>query len=112
MTRRSILTGSVALMILMGALFLAAPANAAAVPCADLQPGTQAWAQCMVLQEDKEAAPIVPPSQREQTPAPVSNESSTEIWQLGLAGLVGAAVAIGGTYGVVRMGNRQRATAH
>ena len=113
MVHRITLTGSVALMILMGTLLFAGPAQAAG-PCDTLTEGTQAYAQCMVRAEDREAAPIIPPSQMQQDVAPASvvEVSSTEVWQLALAGVLGAVVAIGLALGVTRLGHRQGVTAH
>lgn len=112
MVHRITLTGSVALMIFMGTLLFAGPAQAAG-PCDTLTAGTQAYAQCMVLAEDREAAPIIPPSQQaDLTPPPVVEESATEVWQLALAGVLGALVAVGGALGVSRLGQRQGVPAH
>lgn len=112
MVHRITLTGSVALMILMGTLLFAGPAQAAG-PCDTLTTGTQAYAQCMVRAEDREAAPIVPPAQGVGDPAPrVVEVSSTEAWQLALAGVLGAVAAIGLVLGVSRLGHRQGVTAH
>lgn len=114
MIRRFRLTFSVALAVLFGTLLLGAPAQAYVQSCEQFAAGTQAYGECMVRAEDREAAPIIPPSQREQAPAPapVVEESSTSVWTLGLAGLVGAGVAIGGALAVSRLGQRQHATAH
>ena len=112
MVHRITLTGSVALMIFMGTLLFAGPAQAAG-PCDTLTEGTQAYAQCMVRAEDREAAPILPPVQEQDVaPARVVEVSSTEVWQLGLAGVLGAVVAIGLALGVSRVGHRQGVTAH
>ena len=112
MVHRITLTGSVALMIFMGTLLFAGPAQAAG-PCDTLTEGTQAYAQCMVRAEDREAAPIVPPAQEVSDPAPrVVEVSSTEVWQLALAGVLGAVVAIGLALGVSRLGHRQGVAAH
>ena len=59
MFRRFWLTGSVALMFVLGTLVVAAPAQAVTYPCDQLGAGTQAYAQCMVRAEDREAAPII-----------------------------------------------------
>jgi hypothetical protein len=117
MLKRLWLTGSVALMFLLGMLVVAGPAQAVSYSCEPLGAGTQAYAECMVRAEAREAAPIVPPSQ--QTPlqvtdpaAPVVDEAATEVWQLALAGVLGALVAIGAALGVSRLGHRQSVTAH
>lgn len=114
MTTRSTLTGSVALMILMGALMLAAPAHAYVQNCDAYLAGTQAYGECMVRAEDREAAPIVPPSERVQgeTTTTVVESSTAQVWQLGLAGAGGAVIAIGAALGVSRLGRREHATAH
>jgi len=106
MFRRFWISGSVALMFLMSTLLLAGPAQAAS--CEESQPGTQAWASCVLA--DREGAPAVPSSQEGGTTTVV--EASTEIWQLAVAGLVGAGIAAGAALGVSRLGQRQSATAH
>ena len=104
---RILLTGSVALTFLLGTLVLAAPAQAAEI-CSTDTAGTQAYAECVARGGDT--------SQQRGTfdpPAPVESSSSgTEIWSLAVAGLVGAGLAIGGAFGVSRLGQRQQATAH
>lgn len=112
MFHRIWLTGSVALAFLLGTLVLAAPAQAYVQNCDKYAAGTQAYAECMVRAEDREAAPILPPAQEVDLAPTVIEESSTVAWQLALAGLVGAAVAIGGTVGLSRLGQRERVTAH
>lgn len=113
MTRRSILTGSVALMILMGTLLFVSPAHAVIQNCDSYTPGTQAYAECMVRAEDRESAPILPPSEQQQIQprTTVVETTSTDVWQLALAGLAGALVALGGTMAVVRFAQRGRVTA-
>ncbi len=102
MFRRFWLSGSVALMFLLGTLFLAGPAQAA---CEDYQPGTQSWASCTL-------------AEREGTPAGggssprVVEVSTTDVWQLAVAGLIGAGIAVGATLGVSRLVQRQSVTAH
>jgi hypothetical protein len=113
MIRKFWLTGSVALTFLLGALVLAAPAQAYVQDCDTFGSGTQAYAECMVRAEDREAAPIIPLSERPaETTTTVVETTSTEVWQLAVAGLGGALVAIGATMAVVRLGQRQRVTAH
>lgn len=102
MVRRFWLSGSVALMFLSGTLFLAGPAQAA---CEDYQPGTQAWASCTLA--EREGTPA-----QDGTSPTVVEVSTTEIWQLAVAGLVGAGIAVGATLGVSRLAQRQGATAH
>lgn len=104
MFRKLLLSGSVALMFLLGTLFLAGPAQAA---CEDYQPGTQSWASCTLA--EREGA-TVPSSDDGGTITVV--DDSTEIWQLALAGLIGAGIAVGATLGVSRLGQRQSVTAH
>ena len=77
MVHRITLTGSVALMIFMGTLLFAGPAQAAG-PCDTLTEGTQAYAQCMVRAEDREAAPILPPV-LEQDVAPARGDRLVEL---------------------------------
>lgn len=112
MIRKLWLSGSVALTFLLGTLVLAAPAQAYVQSCDMYQQPSQAYAECMVRAEDREAAPIIPPSQDVVPATPVVEESAAEVWQLALAGVIGAGVAIGGAVGVSRLGQRQRATAH
>ena len=115
MIRKFWLTGSVALTFLLGTLVLAAPAQAYVQDCDTFGSGTQAYAECMVRAEDREAAPIVPLSERqaETTNNTTTVEAtSTEVWQLAVAGLGGALIALGATMAVVRLGQRQRVTAH
>lgn len=112
MTTRKTFTGAVALMFLLGTLVLAAPAQAYVQNCDAFTAGTQAYGECMVRAEDREAAPIVPPSQQVDPAPPVIEESSTQVWQLALAGVLGALVAVGAALGVSRLGQRQHATAH
>lgn len=111
MLKRFWLTGSVALMFLLGTLVLAAPAQAYVQNCDAYQQPSQAYAECMVRAEDREAAPINAPVQQVSDPAPVIEES-TEVWQLALAGVIGAVLAIGAALGVSRLGHRQSVTAH
>lgn len=113
MFHRIWLTGSVALMFVLGSLVLSGPAQAYVQNCDRYAGGTQAYAECMVRAEDREAAPIIPPAQEVVPTTPtVIEESSTSAWQLGLAGLVGALIAVGGALGVSRLGQRERVTAH
>ena len=104
MFRRILFSGFVALMFVIGTLFLAGPAQAA---CEDYQPGTQAWASCTLA--EREGTPVAP-SDEGGTSTVV--EASTEVWQLALAGLIGAGIAVGATLGVSRLGQRQSVTAH
>ena len=113
MIRKFWFTGSVALTFLLGALVLAGPAQAYVQDCDAFGSGTQAYAECMVRAEDREAAPIVPLSERQgETTTTVVETTSTEVWQLAVAGLGGALVAIGAALGVSRLGHRQSVTAH
>ena len=102
MFRRFWLSGSVALMFLLGTLLLAGPAQAA---CEDFQPGTQAWASCTLAERERTPA-------QDGTSPRVVEVSTTEIWQLAVAGLVGAGIAVGATLGMSRLAQRQSATAH
>jgi len=108
--RRLLLTGTVALTFLLGTLVLAAPAHAAEI-CSTDTAGTQAYAECVARGGDTSRATsdsggLTP------TPPVESSSSGTEIWSLAGAGLVGAGLAIGGAFGVSRLGQRQSATAH
>ena len=109
MIRKFWLSGSVALMFLLGTLFLAAPAQAAEA-CDTTVAGTQAYAECVARGGDTtgrvadQGGPLSPPTE--------TSSSGSEMWQLALAGVIGAGVAIGGAVGVSRLGQRQRATAH
>jgi len=110
---RLVQPGALALLVLLGTLFLAAPAQAAET-CDTYGAGSQAYAECAVRGGDRDVAPGVPPAGR-QPGAPISPvvaESSTEVWQLGVAGLVGAGIALGAAIGVSRLGQRQRVAAH
>jgi len=108
---RVLLTGSVALTFLLGTLVLAAPAQAAEI-CSTDTAGTQAYAECVARGGDTSSRVTV--QDQGLTPAPPVESSSTgtEIWSLAVAGLVGAGLAIGGAFGVSRLGSRQSATAH
>lgn len=103
MFRRILFSGFVALMFVISTLFIAGPAQAA---CEDYQPGTQAWASCTLA--EREGSPAQPAQEGSTTTV----EASTEVWQLALAGLIGAGIAVGATLGVSRLGQRQSATAH
>ena len=102
MIRKFWLRGSVALAFLLGTLVLSGPTHAAVESCDSYQPGTQAWASCVLRAENPEPAPTTP----------VDETSSTEVWQLAAAGVGGALVAIGTTMAMVRLGQRQRVAAH
>lgn len=105
---RLLLTGSVALTFLLGTLVLAAPAQAAEI-CSTDTAGTQAYAECVARGGDTSSRV----TDQGRTPTPLESSSSgTEIWSLAVAGLVGAGLAIGGAFGVSRLGSRQSATAH
>lgn len=87
--------------------------GAAGPACDPATAGTQAYAECMVRAEDRETAPIVPPSQQvDTTPTPVAVDASTEVWPLALAGALGALLAAGAALGVSRLGHREGVTAH
>jgi hypothetical protein len=104
MFRRFWLAGAAALMFVLGTLFLAGPAQAA---CEDFQPGTQSWASCTLA--DREGAPAGPSQEGPTTR--VVEVSSTEVWQLAVAGLIGAGIAVGATVAVSRLAQRQSAPA-
>lgn len=109
---RLLLTGSVALTFLLGTLVLAAPAQAAET-CSTDTAGTAAYAECVARGGDTNRQVADERSGAGRTPTPLESSSSgTEIWSLAVAGLVGAGLAIGGAFGVSRLGSRQSATAH
>lgn len=113
MLKRFWLTGSVALMFLLGTLVLAAPAQAYVQNCDSYQQPSQAYAECMVRAEDREAAPIGSPAeQSEGSTTTIVETTSTEVWQLALAGVLGAVLAGGAALGVSRLGHREGVTAH
>lgn len=112
----SILTGSVALLVIvLASLVLVAPAQAAE-RCDTLTAGTQAYAECMVRDADRRSGYGANFSQPQQTtPTPqntrVVEVSSIEVWQLVVAGVVGAAGALGLTIGISQLAQRRHATA-
>ena len=109
MLHRSLFRGLVALMFLLGTLVLAAPAHAAET-CDTTVAGTQAYAECVARGGDLTGGVVDNEAPAPRTP--VVEESATEVWQLGLAGVIGAVIAIGAALGMSRLGQRQHAPAH